>query len=40
MINGVNSIDGSSEEFLHRGEDCMHVFVKNIIDEAKDKTIR
>ena len=27
MINVVNSIDGSSEPFLYRGEDCMDVFV-------------
>ena len=36
MINVVNSIDGSSEEFLYRGEDCMDVFVEKIID-AKNK---
>lgn len=35
-MNVVSSIDGNSEEFLHRGEDCMDVFVKKII-EAKDK---
>ena len=28
MINVVNSIDGSSEPFLYRGEDCMDVFVR------------
>ena len=28
MINLVNSIDGSSEDFLYRGEDCMDVFVE------------
>lgn len=27
MINVVNAIDGSSEPFLYRGEDCMDVFV-------------
>ena len=36
MINVVNSIDGSNEPFLYRGEDCMDVFVKKII-EVKDK---
>ena len=36
MINVVNSIDGSSTPFLYRGEDCMDVFVKKMI-EVKDK---
>ena len=36
MINVVNSIDGSSEPFLYRGEDCMDVFVQKMI-EVKDK---
>lgn len=36
MINVVSAIDGSSESFLYRGEDCMDVFVKKII-EVKDK---
>ena len=36
MINVVNSIDGSSEPFLYRGEDCMGVFVQKMI-EVKDK---
>ena len=36
MINVVNSIDGSSEPLLYRGEDCMDVFVKKMI-EVKDK---
>jgi hypothetical protein len=36
MINVVNSIDGSNEPFLYRGEDCMDVFVKKMI-EVKDK---
>ena len=35
MINVVNSIDGSNEPFLYRGEDCMDVFVKKMI-EVKD----
>ena len=38
MINVVNAIDGSSEPFLYRGEDCMDVFVKNMV-EAKDKIV-
>ena len=36
MINVVNRIDGSNEPFLYRGEDCMDVFVKKMI-EVKDK---
>ena len=36
MINVVNSIDASNEPFLYRGEDCMDVFVKKMI-EVKDK---
>ena len=32
----VNSIDNSSEPFLYRGEDCMDVFVKKMI-EVKNK---
>ena len=36
MINVVNSIDNSNEPFLYRGEDCMDVFVKKMI-EVKDK---
>ena len=36
MINVVNSIDGSSEPFLYRGEDCMDVFTNKMI-EVKDK---
>ena len=39
MINLVNSIDGSSEAFLYRGEDCMDVFVEKII-EVKDKVMK
>lgn len=35
MINVVNSINGSSEPFLYRGEGCMDVFVKKMI-EVKD----
>ena len=38
MINVVNSIDGSSEPFLSRGEDCMDVFVKKMV-EVKDKIV-
>ena len=34
--NVVNSIDDSNEPFLYRGEDCMDVFVKKMI-EVKDK---
>ena len=40
MINVVNSIDGSSKPFLHRGEDCMDVFIQKIIEvknEIMDK---
>ena len=40
MINVVNSIDGSSTPFLHRGEDCMDVFIQKIIEvknEIMDK---
>ena len=36
MINVVNSIDNSNEPFLYRGEDCMDIFVKKMI-EVKDK---
>ena len=36
MINLVSAIDGSSDPFLYRGEDCMDVFVKKMI-EVKDK---
>ena len=36
MINVVNSIDGSSEPFLYRGEDCMDAFVNKLI-EVKEK---
>ena len=36
MINLVNSIDGSSDPFLYRGEDCMDVFVQKMI-EVKNK---
>ena len=36
MINVVNAIYGSNEEFLYRGEDCMDVFVQKMI-EVKDK---
>ena len=36
MINVVNSIDNSNEPFLYRGQDCMDVFVKKMI-EVKDK---
>ena len=36
MINVVSSFDGASEPFLYRGEDCMDVFVKKMI-EVKDK---
>ena len=39
MINVVNSIYGSNEEFLYRGEDCMDVFVKKMI-EVKDKIMK
>lgn len=35
MINVVNPILGTSEPFLYRGEDCMDVFVKKMI-EVKD----
>ena len=35
MINVVNSIDGASEPFLYRGEDCIDVFVNKMI-EVKD----
>ena len=38
MINVVNSIDGSSEPFLYRGEDCMDVFVKKMV-QVKDKIV-
>lgn len=38
MINVVNAIDGSSEPFLYRGEDCMDVFVKKMV-EVKDKIV-
>ena len=38
MINVVNSIDGSNEPFLYRGEDCMDVFVKKMV-EVKDKIV-
>ena len=38
MINVVNSIDGSSKPFLYRGEDCMDVFIQNII-EVKDEVM-
>ena len=31
----VNSIDNSSEPFLYRGEDCMDVFVKKMIEIKK-----
>ena len=31
MINVVNSIDGSSKPFLHRGEDCVDVFSKRLL---------
>ena len=34
MINVVNNID-SSAEFLYRGEDCIDVFVKRIIDAKR-----
>ena len=36
MINVVSSFDGASEPYLYRGEDCMDVFVKKMI-EVKDK---
>ena len=36
MINVVNAIDNSTEEFLYRGEDCMDVFTNKLI-EVKDK---
>ena len=32
MINVINSIDGSSEPFLYRGEDCMDVFTEKMIE--------
>ena len=35
MINLVNSIDGSSDPFLYRGEDCMDVFVQKMIEVKK-----
>ena len=38
MINVVNAIDGSSEPFLYRGEACMDVFVKKMV-EVKDKIV-
>ena len=31
MINVVSSIDGSSYQYLHRGEDCMDVFADRMI---------
>jgi len=36
MLNVVNAIDGSSEPHLYRGEDCMEVFTKKLM-EVKDK---
>ena len=36
MICAVNSLYGSNEEFLYRGEDCMDVFVQKMI-EVKEK---
>ena len=38
MLNVVNAIDGSSEPHLYRGEDCMEVFTKKLM-EIKDKII-
>ena len=38
MINVVNSIDGSSEPFLYRGEDCMDAFVTKMV-EVKNKIV-
>ena len=38
MINVVNSIHGSNEPFLYRGEDCMDVLVKKMI-EVEDKIV-
>ena len=38
MINVVNSIDGSPEPFLYRGEDCMDVSVTKMV-EVKDKIV-
>lgn len=38
MINVINSIDGSSEPFLYRGEDCMDVFTDKMI-EVKNKIL-
>ena len=32
MINVVNSITGSSEPYLYRGEDCVDVFTKKMIE--------
>ena len=32
MMNVVNGIYGSNEEFLYRGEDCMDVFVQKMIE--------
>ena len=40
MINAVNSIDGSSKPFLHRGEDCMDVFIQTIIEVKHERMER
>ena len=32
MINAVNAIDGTSESHLYRGEDCMEVFTKKLME--------
>ena len=39
MINLVNRIDGSSKPFLYRGEDCMDVFVKQML-ETKNEVMK
>ena len=40
MINAVNSIDGSSKPFLYRGEDCMNMFIQNIIEVNNEILVR
>jgi len=36
MINVVTSITGSSEPYLYRGEDCIDVFTKKMIEVKND----
>ena len=38
MLNMVDGIYGSNDSFLYRGEDCMEVFVKKLI-EMKNKVV-